>query len=425
VGGGGVIAMVDNEKSSVMRILLVEDNAQEQIAFEKALSKSGMNFQLAIRDRAEDILPAIEARSVAFDVVVVAQNLAGIKGLDAFRQLRHVSDLPPFIMLTGTGSESLAVNAFKAGMYDYIIKDPSQGYLKLLPFKLRSVIQRHRVNLKRLRKRAKLKNDHSKLEKIVEKRTLDLKRTVSALKGKIAEHKKTETALRESERALRHLSFKIVETQENERKQVAKELHDSIGSSLAAVKFALEEKLQSMQDSPPNGTISLEKIINHIHDTIREVRRISSSLRPSILDDLGLLAAIQWYCRINRDMYADTRIEVDIQVKEEDLPQNSRIVLYRVMQEALNNALKHSGADTIQLSLSQASGCIRMCIKDNGCGFDPELALKNPDPMIGYGLSSMYDRAEVVSAALSIDSGPDRGTSLCLKLPCHLDRNAV
>ena len=115
---------------------------------------------------------------------------------------------------------------------------------------------------------------------------------------------------------------------------MAKELHDSIGSSLAAIKFAVEEKLQSMRKNPPTDIISLETIVDHIHETIKEVRRISTNLRPSMLDDLGLLATIKWYCQSSGEIYSDTCIETKLELKETDIHDLGKTVIYRVMQEA-------------------------------------------------------------------------------------------
>jgi signal transduction histidine kinase len=314
------------------------------------------------------------------------------------------------------------VDALRAGIYDYIIKDPNQGYLLLLPLKLKDVKQRHTDVVTRLKAEADLKKAHSELEKKVALRTAELSRTVEALVEEIAERTQTEKALRDSEQALRHLSLKIIETQENERRQIAKELHDSIGSSLAAIKFAVEGKLQTMTNGPPSDAVSLEKIAGHIHDTIKEVRRISTNLRPSMLDDLGLLATIKWYCRSSGELHADSRIETKLALKDDDVPEYSKIVIYRVLQEALNNALRHSGADTIQVSLTAATDRVRLCVKDNGCGFDPEDAIQNTDPLSGYGLKGMSDRAEVIGGSLSLDSSPGRGTAVCLELPTKGNR---
>lgn len=413
--------MSDNKRPSRLRILLVEDSVHDRRAFERALKKSEIPFHLDVRERAEDIPTAMQGGSESFDLVVVDYNLPGLNGLAAYKQLHQNSDLPPFVMLTATGSEYLVIDALKAGMYDYIIKDSNQGYLRLLPFKLMDVKRRHEDRKARLKAKADLKKAHAELEKMVKRRTDDLARTVTALERENAERRQTELALRRSERTLRALSLKIIETQENERRLMAKELHDSIGSSLAAIKFAVEGRLQNMPQAPPGTVISLEKIIEHIHDTIREVRRISTSLRPSILDDLGLIATLRWHCRNSAEMFSDIRIDMRFTVQEDDIPEFSKIVIYRVLQEALNNALKHSHADTVVVNLEKVSGCLRLCVEDDGCGFNPQEVLKNPDSLTGYGLKSMRDRAEVVGGALTLDSSLGRGTSVCLELPCEIN----
>jgi signal transduction histidine kinase len=158
-------------------------------------------------------------------------------------------------------------------------------------------------------------------------------------------------------------------------------------------------------------------IAGHIHDTIKEVRRISTNLRPSMLDDLGLLATIKWYCRSSRELHADIRIETKLALKDDDIPEYSKIVIYRVLQEALNNALRHSGADMIRVDLTATNDRVRLCVKDNGCGFDPEGVIQHNDPLSGYGLKGMSDRAEVVGGSLALDSSPGRGTTVCLELP--------
>ncbi len=413
--------MTTSKRPSQLRILLVEDSVHDRRAFERALKKSEVPFHLVVRERAEEIPMAMQTGSNCFDLVVVDYNLPGLNGLAAYKEMQQKTDLPPFVMLTGTGSEYLAVEALNAGMYDYIIKDSKQGYLRLLPLKLLEVRQRHEDRMARLKAKAELKKAHTELERQVKERTADLARTVKALEQENAERRQTAQALRRSERILRALSLKIIETQENERRLMAKELHDSIGSSLAAIKFALEGRLQTMREAPPGDFIPLEKIIGHIHDTIREVRRISTNLRPAMLDDLGLLATMRWYCRGSAEIFTDIRIETEFTVREHEIPDFTKIVIYRVLQEALNNAMKHSRADTVHVGLEKVKGCLRLRVKDNGCGFNPQEVMRNPDSLTGYGLKSMRDRAEVVTGSLSVESSPGHGTAICLELPCEVN----
>ena len=410
--------------SSPLRILLVEDSEHDQLAFRRAFDKSNIAFELTICRRGEDVPTAMRAGNDAFHVVVLDHNLPGMNGLDTYRTLRPNSDLPPAVMLTGAGSELLAVQALQAGMDDYIIKDPNQGYLKLLPIKLLNVKRRHDVRRAHHQAQIQLKQAHDALEDMVAKRTRELALTVEALQAEVYERKDIENALRESQQALRALTLKIVDTQENERRQISKELHDSIGASLAAIKYAIEGRLVHMGASPPEDIFPLEKVVAHLSETIKEVRRISASLRPSMLDDLGLLSTIDWYCRNSGEMYVGIRIDTHIEAAEADIPGPAKIIIYRVLQEAVNNALKHSGAESVQVHLLSRFKEIRLCIADDGCGFRLQDAANNSDALTGFGLAGMRDRAAMAGGHLTIDSCPGAGTTVCLVLP-HDGQNVL
>jgi PAS domain S-box-containing protein len=233
----------------------------------------------------------------------------------------------------------------------------------------------------------------------------------------ISKRKHAERKLRKSEEKLRSLSRKIIESQENERKRVAKELHDSVGGNLAAIKFALEEKLEHMCGSPPDESISLEKIVAYITDTITEVRRISNHLMPSMLEDIGVLATIRAFCREQGDYYPNTRIITRLIVDENNIPDLLKITIFRVIQESLNNAFRHAEPDTIEVSLAESGDCIELCVTDNGCGFAPENLASNPDLLSGFGLKGMRDRAEVCNGTCDISSEIGKGTQVKLFLP--------
>lgn len=419
---------MNDHSPSTMNVLLIEDSIHDQIAFRRALDKSPMPFRLTVRERAEEISAAMCTGSDAYDIVVIDYNLPGINGLQAYNRLRHQSELPPFVMLTGAGSEHLAVKALKAGIADYLVKDPKEGYLQLLPLKLNAVRRQHDDRLARQKAQADLKKAHAELEQLVARRTAELHKTVQALRGEIAEREKSEHALRRSEETLRKLSIKIVDAQENERRLVAKELHDSIGSSLVAIKFAVEGKLESMQGESPDDIISLELIVQFIRDTIEEVRRISNHLRPAILDDLGLIAAMTALCRTHREVYRDIRFDCRLKVDEGEIPESAKLVLYRIAQEAINNALRHSQADTVTVMLEKSTqGHIELCVSDNGRGMDPDrvhrITTRNALPSDGIGLHAMRDRAEVIGASLTIDSHPEKGTRICLIIPAASSRD--
>ena len=170
----------------------------------------------------------------------------------------------------------------------------------------------------------------------------------------VTRRKKAETALRESGERLRRLSAELLLAQEKERKRIAGELHDSISQSLTAIKFMAEKSLNMAE---PEGVLTgdgrLAHMVERIQQTIDEVRRIMTDLRPSMLDDIGIVATIGWFCREFREVYSGIRVEVRISIDEADIPDPLKIVLFRTLQEAMNNVVKHSKADYVSVSLAK------------------------------------------------------------------------
>jgi len=213
-----------------------------------------------------------------------------------------------------------------------------------------------------------------------------------------------EEELRKSENRLRLLSSQLINVQESERKRIARDIHDSIGQTLAAIKFGLENKLSQMGGGAVPPGVSIENIISLTQNGIEESRRIQMDLRPSILDDLGILATIGWFAREFQKVYVHISVEKHISVQEDEIPDSLRTVLFRVMQEAMNNVAKHSKANLIRLSLKKMGDRIELCIEDNGAGFDPETIKK------GLGLTSMRERTDLSGGSFEIESVHGRGT---------------
>ena len=198
---------------------------------------------------------------------------------------------------------------------------------------------------------------------------------------------------------------------------VAKELHDSLGGNLAAIKFAIEQRMTSPDCDSAEDFISLEKIVANIKDTIEEVRRISNHLMPSMLEDLGLLETIRWFCREQEAYYQNIRVVTRLDADEDSIQDRLKVTIFRVMQEAMTNALKHGYADKIELSLIKTGEWIELCVTDNGDGFDPENVPLESDSLSGFGLKGMMDRAEVCSGTCEISSEIGKGTQVKLSLP--------
>jgi len=236
---------------------------------------------------------------------------------------------------------------------------------------------------------------------------------ISGIVQDMTKRRKAEEALRESDKELRILSNQLLSTEEKERKRIARELHDGIGQALSAIKFSVENSLRELRKTPEQAELnSLETVIPLTQKTIEEVRRIVQDLRPSILDDLGILATINWFCREFQNVYSSIRIKADIAIQENDIPSPLKTAIYRILQEALNNVAKHSQADWVQLSLKKIYKGVELTVHDNGTGFDLPEAISLIPSRRGFGLASMRERAELSGARFHIQSAEGEGTTI-------------
>jgi len=229
----------------------------------------------------------------------------------------------------------------------------------------------------------------------------------------ITERKQAEQMLQRSQEELRRLSVQLLSVQEEERKRIARELHDGIGQSLSAMKFLLENRLHWMEKNfPPGNLRDLESMVPMIQNAIEEVRRIQSDLRPPILDDLGILATISWFCREYQGIYGSIRVQRQLEVEEDEVPPPLKTVIYRVLQEAMNNVAKHSQATKILLSLRKVNDCLELVIQDNGVGVELDRIISRKSEKYGFGLSSMRERTELSGGFFSVQSGKGKGTTI-------------
>jgi signal transduction histidine kinase len=222
--------------------------------------------------------------------------------------------------------------------------------------------------------------------------------------------------LGESENRLRVLAAQLLTAQEKERRLIANELHDSIGSALSFIKFKVEDAVQQMERGVATPE-SLKGLIPTVQQTIEESRRIQTNLRPSILDDLGILTTLDWHCREFQKIFSHIRIEKEFDLSENDVSHSLKTVIYRISQEALNNIAKHSKADLVTLSLRKNDGPIELTVRDNGQGFDMEEIFSMESARKGLGLGSMRERTELSGGSFAIESIPGKGTTIRASWP--------
>ena len=186
-------------------------------------------------------------------------------------------------------------------------------------------------------------------------------------------------------------------------------MHDSIGSSLTAIKFSLENLLTRAKggDFTPE---SLRLPIEMTQRAMDESRRMMTDLRPAMLDDLGIVTTVGWFCRQSRDVHPELGIDLRIGLVEEDVPEELKIVIFRVLQEAVSNISKYSRAGLAILSLAKTDGGIELTVRDNGTGFDVQDALSGNHGRKGMGLTSMKERTELSGGRFDIESVVGEGT---------------
>ncbi len=223
------------------------------------------------------------------------------------------------------------------------------------------------------------------------------------------------TEAKAAEEALRDLPYRILQAQEEERQRLSRELHDDVCQRLSAMRLGID----IMEREAARNTKVLQKIKGtkeQIDQIIRDVRRMSWNLRPTMLDDLGLGPALQRLCK---DLMQNHSATINVEMPRTIPPRfegGTDITLYRIAQEALMNAIKHSKATKISVELTQNQKRIRLVVADNGRGID---ALRQPQPSNGHGLGlqSMKERAGLHHGTLQIISGTAKGTTIIAELP--------
>ena len=238
----------------------------------------------------------------------------------------------------------------------------------------------------------------------------------------INEHVELEQKLLKTEVQLRSLSRQVLSAQELERRRIALELHDGIGQTLSAIKFFVENNLSAMTQESGIQNTKIEMVVPKLQGAIEEVRRISMDLRPSLLDDIGIIATLSWFCRESQQTYQNLAFSLDVEnTQETDIPKELKTEMFRIVQEAVNNACKYSAAKNIQISLKIDGKHIHLWIKDDGKGFDYQKIadLQGYSESKGLGLTGMRERTENAGGWFSVNSAPDVGTSIACMWSAH------
>ncbi|MBA2238669.1 MAG: sensor histidine kinase [Lysobacter sp.] len=220
--------------------------------------------------------------------------------------------------------------------------------------------------------------------------------------------------LEANEREFRRLGRSVLRVQEDERRRLARELHDGIGQNLTALQHRLDRVGAGLGDQP-DLRAHLDAAVSLCRGALEDTRQMSRLLRPPILDDLGLEPALQW---LARSLGEASGLAIDVEIEPlPALPDELQTLLFRVAQEALNNAAKHAQASHVLLRLVARAGMLQLQIVDDGRGCDPELALRAG----GSGLGGMRERLRLHGGKLELHSSPGNGARVRAVVPLDGD----
>jgi len=356
------------------RVLVADDNADMRDYLARLL---GQRWQVETAADGEEALALL--REQRFDLLLSDVMMPRLDGLALLQTLRRDPALAtlPVIMLSARAGEESRIEGMQLGADDYLVK----------PFSAREVVARVEAQL----------------------RMSALRRWVNeSLRAEVAERRAAEEQVRE-------LLRRLVNAQEDERRRISRELHDTLGQHLSAVTLGLKT-LQVRTDCPPAVAEGLDRVYQAASQLDDAMDRLAYELRPAVLDDLGLADALRSHAQA---WTLQTGIPVEMHTRglAGRLPTEVEVTVYRVVQEALTNIHKHAQASRVGVISERRGADLRVIIEDDGCGFDAS----DPDPLGDgrrrLGLRGMSERAGLVGGKLQVESAPGHGTTVYLTLP--------
>jgi len=223
---------------------------------------------------------------------------------------------------------------------------------------------------------------------------------------------------------LRRLAYGLLQTQEAERMRVATELHDDVAPLVVMVKYMIEDaQARLARGAADEASEAMDGATARLRDVLSELRRISTNLRPRLLDDLGLGPTLQWYCRGFEEACQSVTVKCRLSAEERDIPEELKLEVFRIVQEALSNVAQHARANRVNVSLVRFREELRLTIDDDGVGFD---TVRVAEQGIGLGLHAIRKRVDATEGTLTLETAPHRGTrvSASWRLAACLDELA-
>ncbi len=360
-----------------IRVLLVEDSEDDAILVTEELRAGGFEPLWHQVDSRESMLTALEESG--WELIISDHSLPKFSALEALRLLLDSGRDIPFIIVSGTIGEEVAIEAMKAGAYDYVMKDRLGRLAPAVEHALRAA---------------------------------EIRRS----------HRAAQQEILESRERLRELTAHLTTAREQERARLAREIHDELGGALTALKLDIRALGNRMEGRDGEAGEKLASMAAATDMALENLRRIISELRPAILDDLGLVAAIEWQLKeFRRRFRKKCRLEVSPELEWEScgLDANTAVGVFRIFQESLNNIVRHAEAESVSVSvLAEPQGGLTMEVRDDGRGFAPSQLEKQGS----YGVLGMRERALQLGGTLAVSGHPGQGSCVCLRLPGGLLR---
>jgi signal transduction histidine kinase len=222
--------------------------------------------------------------------------------------------------------------------------------------------------------------------------------------------------LKESEEQLRFLSSQLLTAQETERRRLSRELHDEVGQALAVLKLRTDFIRESLDKDKAKAREECERSLHYIDQVIENVRRLSRDLSPAVLENVGLTAAIKWLVE-NITHNHQARVTLDLIQVDDLFSQDSKIMIFRVIQEALTNIVRHAKAKNISIAIKRSGNRVMFLIEDDGKGFNVVKAAGREAAKKGLGLKTMDERVRMLRGTLDLHSEEGKGTRITFTAP--------
>ncbi len=361
---------MDRKKSSFsqeIRILMLEDNAMDAELMEMTMRNRGLQFRAKRVDNQAEFVRELESSPP--ELILSDYSLPSFDGMKALAIARKLCPEVPFIFVTGTMGEEVAIETLKNGATDYVLK--------------------------------------TRLSRLVP----SVHRALHEAQGR-AERNKAERQLHESHEQLRALSAHLQTVRENERTRIALEVHDELGQALTGLKLDLARLARQPPRARSSPAEKIKPLVARVNATIQTVRRIATELRPGILDNLGLVAAIEWQAA---EFQSRSGIRCGAQADPEvaHLSPELNTAFFRIFQETLTNVIRHARATRVEVHLAKQADFVALTVKDNGRGIsDAEIT-----SIRSIGLCGMRERAALFGGQVIIRGQPGHGTTVTVRIP--------